>query len=1235
MFQSFTGSSRKTRQVNLSGQSTSSRKGLSSSQRSNAATAGSQVAIAQAHAQRLQRGHDRERLKASRLLQRLWRGHSCRRKTRQVWRAQWDQHELARINSVSSDVDCLLPVAPQDGRDVQPYESAKDCYLQMRLLVHFMDIKLKMDRARLTYFGRALQRTLERVPTLTTGDSWSLQLYRLSRFTLETLDSAAREAMSMDTGQYELLLSLLLFLTRLIPRHMAKNAKRYYSVLAGILAQHSELPTRLEEQIGEAVLALLTPINAETMTAYISFGTELLTTPDALARISAERLIAPKLNYKMLTAGLNRAMEEDHATKTRILADNNHSLWLLAHLVFLHQLSLGAIGTFHVSQEIEYIKILSALLAAQASEINHRFDVIDEPMDDTARRKNVRSGALSSTPLPPFVREQILTLIQKTSIVGMMTQIELTKSSGQATGTDSAQALATYALTLTRVFPGQRADEIRMWLYDGSANLKTSTGTPAIIYFWHHSRSTAVFQKISQDHRNAVPLLRSFLSLENPVLPQSFQSIQQEWRTVVLFLELYFFAIRNMDDEGFLAGGQFGTAGSTQWGTKIRESSLPLKEVGDLITFLKNLAFALYWNPKDFQEGDNLEKSAGIGAYFGTAASNPARVVSVKSRDASEESARIQLRDLVTGILRSIHQRDSRRKFFPEGFWLMSSEVDMSGFISAVVAEEERKHEAEDGDEEDDEEIADLMPEDVDGLRAYDGQAALFAYQASQSTRQLQMMKEQKRARHMRQMEAVTPRHEILRNLPFFIPFETRVRIFREFILRDQQRRRGGHVEPESWRLSISLLSDINPETGRSIGADILRRHHADIQRQHIFSSAFDQFYKLGEGLKEPIQITFIDQFGREEAGIDGGGVTKEFLTSLTKETFDPLNEEQLFVANDQNLLYPNPGKLDSHMFLLRVAGVQDKTQEMRTAVEDLLARYRFLGRIIGKCLYEGFLIDVSFAGYFLLRWALTGGTTQAAKESGYHATIDDLRDLDEDLYQGILKLKHYDGDVETDFGLNFTVVDTFEVAAPTLSDPHNMETKSITRPLKPDGANIPVTNSNRPEYIFLLAKHRLRTQSLRQTNAFLTGLGEIIQPMWLSMFNQSELQRLVGGDSREIDVSDLRANTIYSGVYAVGDDEEEHPTIQIFWDVLRKMDDQDRRKVLKFVTSTPRAPLLGFSHLNPRFSIRDSGPGDEGRLPSTSTCVNLLKLPRYNRARVMREKLLYAVNSGAGFDLS
>ena len=231
------------------------------------------------------------------------------------------------------------------------------------------------------------------------------------------------------------------------------------------------------------------------------------------------------------------------------------------------------------------------------------------------------------------------------------------------------------------------------------------------------------------------------------------------------------------------------------------------------------------------------------------------------------------------------------------------------------------------------------------------------------------------------------------------------------------------------------------------------------------------------------------------------------------------------------------------------------------------------------------------------------------------------------------LQLKNYPGNVE-DFALNFTVTDTIPI--PGADTPNGMpaSSRTITRELKPGGTDIPVTNQNRLVYISYIARHRLQAQPYLQTNAFLQGLGQVIQPSWLSMFNQSELQTLVGGDAGDIDVADLRRNTLYGGVYVIGDDLQEHPTVQLFWEVMDSLSNEDRRKVLKFVTSTPTAPLLGFSHLNPRFSIRDSGD-DQDRLPSTSTCVNLLKLPRYSRADLLREKLLYAVSSGAGFDLS
>ncbi len=60
----------------------------------------------------------------------------------------------------------------------------------------------------------------------------------------------------------------------------------------------------------------------------------------------------------------------------------------------------------------------------------------------------------------------------------------------------------------------------------------------------------------------------------------------------------------------------------------------------------------------------------------------------------------------------------------------------------------------------------------------------------------------------------------------------------------------------------------------------------------------------------------------------------------------------------------------------------------------------------------------------------------------------------------------------------------------------------------------------------------------------------------------------------------------------------------------------------------------MGFKELVPKLCIRDSG-NDTERLPTASTCANLLKLPVYRNRRVLKEKLLYAVEAQAGFELS
>ena len=92
--------------------------------------------------------------------------------------------------------------------------------------------------------------------------------------------------------------------------------------------------------------------------------------------------------------------------------------------------------------------------------------------------------------------------------------------------------------------------------------------------------------------------------------------------------------------------------------------------------------------------------------------------------------------------------------------------------------------------------------------------------------------------------------------------------------------------------------------------------------------------------------------------------------------------------------------------------------------------------------------------------------------------------------------------------------------------------------------------------------------------------------------------------------------------------------TIVALWEIMAECNTEERLAFIKFVTSVPQAPLQGFQALEPRFGIRNAGT-ELDRLPTASTCVNLLKLPDYQDKELLREKLLYAIKSGARFDLS
>jgi ubiquitin-protein ligase E3 C len=68
----------------------------------------------------------------------------------------------------------------------------------------------------------------------------------------------------------------------------------------------------------------------------------------------------------------------------------------------------------------------------------------------------------------------------------------------------------------------------------------------------------------------------------------------------------------------------------------------------------------------------------------------------------------------------------------------------------------------------------------------FDDTPQLIGTSRSQQQRRLErLQRQQRKASRRRYLQAVAPRLEILQNMPFFIPFTTRVQIFREFVMLD------------------------------------------------------------------------------------------------------------------------------------------------------------------------------------------------------------------------------------------------------------------------------------------------------------------------------------------------------------------------------------------------------------------------------------------------------------------
>ena len=75
-----------------------------------------------------------------------------------------------------------------------------------------------------------------------------------------------------------------------------------------------------------------------------------------------------------------------------------------------------------------------------------------------------------------------------------------------------------------------------------------------------------------------------------------------------------------------------------------------------------------------------------------------------------------------------------------------------------------------------------------------------------------------------------------------------------------------------------------------------------------------------------------------------------------------------------------------------------------------------------------------------------------------------------------------------------------------------------VTIDLKPGGADIPVTEENKKDYVSGIVEYRISRRVKEQFDAFMSGFSELIPQDLINVFDERELELLIGGMS-EIDV--------------------------------------------------------------------------------------------------------------------
>lgn len=245
---------------------------------------------------------------------------------------------------------------------------------------------------------------------------------------------------------------------------------------------------------------------------------------------------------------------------------------------------------------------------------------------------------------------------------------------------------------------------------------------------------------------------------------------------------------------------------------------------------------------------------------------------------------------------------------------------------------------------------------------------------------------------------------------------------------------------------------------------------------QAVFESAAPQLMAATVGqLWAGLNVQYVDHLGQAEQGIDSGGLTNEFFSSICAELLAPVQGPE-GQGQDPPPLSPPPGLVRTRSSKAVGAGepmfraLPDASLFLRAAgARRPLMFYMALGRLVG--------MTVLYACAPAQRPVLTGSFSSALLKCLLNSpiAIEDVRAVDPMYYKNRIESLLKPGGVEEmaailgDDALYFVDMD----------DPEEP-------PLKPGGGELRVTEGNKAEYVALISEHYLCGKVRRELSEFL-----------------------------------------------------------------------------------------------------------------------------------------------------